>query len=320
MANDIVDLRFFVTVAESGTLAEGARRMDVTASAVSQRLRQLEQRVGVHLVHRSTRHFKLTDEGEQFYRRAVDLLSELDDMIDSLRSRSGEMAGRLHVHGPLGFGRHHLAAAIADFHALHPKLVVSLTLSDVPPVEPTRYDIVVHIGQLHDSSMIAYPIAPNTRFVCASPAYLKRRPLPVRPDDLTAHDCIALRENDEDVTLWRFQKARQKVAVRVTATLSSNDGEVVRDWALRGKGVIMRSEWDVAESLRDGRLVRLLPDWKLPDADIVALIGQRHGTAARVKLFLSTLQARFRPLPPWRTGASEAPTADPVNGRLAVRS
>lgn len=301
MSNDITDLRFFVALTESGSLAEAARRMDVTPSAVSQRLRQLETRLSLHLVHRSTRRFSLTDEGELFNAGAVGLLADLDDLTDTLRARSGEVAGTLHVCGPLGFGRHHLAAAIADFHTLHPRLMVSLSLSDVvPEADANRFDMIVHIGNLTDSSMVAYPIAPNARFVCAAPDYLARHPAPREPQELATHHCIVLRENQEDVTLWRFRKSRNEVSVRVPAILSSNDGDVVRQWALRGKGVIMRSEWDVAENLAAGRLVRVLKDWRLPDADVVALVDRRHGMAARVKLFLSFLQARFKPVPPWR--------------------
>jgi DNA-binding transcriptional LysR family regulator len=301
MSNEITDLRFFVALADGGSLAEAARRMDVTASAVSQRLRQLETRLGLQLVHRSTRRFSLTDEGELFYGGAVSLLAGLDELIDTVQARSGEVAGTLNVCGPLGFGRHHLAGAIADFHTLHPGLMVSLSLSDVVPVaDANRFDLIVHIGHVASSSMVAYPIAPNARFICASPSYLQQHPAPRKPQDMTGHHCIVLRENQEDVTLWRLRKSGKEVAVRVPAILSSNDGEVVRQWALMDKGVIMRSEWDVAESLAAGRLVRVLADWSLPDADVVALVDRRHGMSARVKLFVAFLQARFRPLPPWR--------------------
>ena len=301
MPHDITDLRFFVTITEAGSLAEAARRLDVTPSAVSQRLQHLESRLGVQLAHRSTRRFTLTEEGELFHAGLVGLLGDLDSLVETLHGRSGEVAGTLHVCGPLGFGRHHLAPAIADFHTQHPKLMVSLTLSDVvPAADANRFDMIVHIGSLKDSSMVAYPIAPNARFICASPRYLAQHPAPKEPKDLAAHDCIVLRENHEDVTLWRFKRRRSEVAVRVPAVLSSNDGEVARQWALQGKGVVMRSEWDVAESLVSGRLVRLLPEWSLPDADVVALVASRAGLSARVKLFLSFLQARFTPLPPWR--------------------
>jgi DNA-binding transcriptional LysR family regulator len=307
MPKDATDLRFFVAITEAGSLAEAARRMDVTPSAVSQHLRQMEQRLGVQLVQRSTRHFSLTDEGELFYAGATDLLAQLDQLTDNLRARSGEVAGKLDVCGPLGFGRHYLAPLLAEFHALYPRLQVSLTLADaLPAAEAPRFDLVVHIGHLLDSSLVAYPVAPNARFLCASPDYLARRSAPQKPDELAAHDCIVLRENQEDVTLWRLRRNRGEVAVRVPPALWSNDGEVVKRWALMGKGIMLRSEWDVADDLRAGRLVRVLPEWKLPDADVVALADQRAGLPARVRLFLAFLQQRFQPQPPWRDAGRQA--------------
>lgn len=313
MVNDATDLRFFVTVSEAGSLAEAARRLDVTPSAVSQHLRQLEGRMGVQLVRRSTRRFGLTDEGRLFHAGALDLLARMDQLTESLRSRASEVAGNLNVCGPLGFGRHYLASAVADFHVLHPKLLVSLNLTDVvPAADSNGYDLIVHIGDLPDSSRIAYPIAPNQRFLCAAPEYLARRGVPAKPQDLAAHECLVLRENQEDVTLWRFRRNRSDVSVRVPPALCSNDGDVVRQWALRGQGVMLRSEWDVADAIREGRLVRLLPDWQLPDANVVALLGRRGGTSARVRLFLSFLQARFKPTAPWRVAPGPDATPAPA--------
>lgn len=301
MASDTTDLRFFVTLAESGTLTEAARRMDVTASAISQRLQQLEKRLNVHLIHRSTRRFSLTDEGEMLYAKAVSLLAELDTLIESLRARSGEVGGTLHVWAPLSFGRQYLAPALADFHALHPRLQVSLTLSDLRPApDSERFDLILNIGALPDSNMVAHPIASNRRFLCASPAYVASRGMPQLPADLTEHCCIVLRENEEDVSLWRLRQGGSETAVRVTAGLNSNDGEVTRAWALAGKGIILRSEWAVAENLRTGQLVKVLEDWTISDADIVALIPQSHAVSARVRLFLDLLKGRFQPVPPWR--------------------
>jgi DNA-binding transcriptional LysR family regulator len=301
MPNDATDLRFFVAITQAGSLAEAARRMDVTPSAASQHLRQLEKRLGLHLVHRSTRRFKLTEEGELFYAGAVDVLAQMDQLTDSLRARSGDVAGTLDVCGPLGFGRRYLAAAVADFHSLHPKLLVALTLTDdMSASDAQRHDLTIHIGHLADSSMVAYPIAPNARFMCASPRYLARAKPLLGPDDLAAHQCLVLRENQEDVTLWRLRKARLEVAVRVHPALCSNDGDVVKQWALMGKGVMLRSEWDVADHLRAGRLERVIPEWKLPDADIVALVDERANMSARVRMFLAFLQTRFKPVAPWR--------------------
>jgi DNA-binding transcriptional LysR family regulator len=301
MPHDIYDLRFFVTLTESGSLAEAARRLDVTPSAVSQRLQQLESRLGVQLAHRSTRRFSLTEEGKLLHAGAGDLLQGLEGLIDSLRARSERVTGTLHVCGPLGFGRRYLAQAVSAFHEQHPALTVSLTLSDVVAAADTnRYDLIVHIGQLADSSVVAFPIAPNQRFICASPHYLAERPAPREPKELAGHRCIALRENDEDVTLWRLRKKRSETAVRVRAELSSNDGDVVKQWALAGKGLVLRSEWDVAGNLERGELVRVLADWTAPHADVVALTARRAGLSARARLFLGFLQDRFQPAPPWR--------------------
>lgn len=301
MAADTIDLRFFVILAESGTLTEAARRMGVTASAISQRLQQLEKRLSVHLIHRSTRRFTLTDEGEVFYTKAISLLAELDALVEGLRARSSEVAGTLHVWAPLSFGRHYLAPLLAEFHTRHPKLMVSLTLSDVrPAADAERFDLIVHIGDLPNSSLISYPVALNKRYVCASPEYLASHAPLTLPEDLSRHCCIVLREYEEDVSLWRFHKGGTEVAIRVTPGLNSNDGEVTRAWALAGKGIILRSEWAVAENLRSGQLVSVLDDWKLSDANIVALIPQRHAVSARVRLFLALLKERFQPVPPWR--------------------
>ena len=301
MLNDATDLRFFVAVTEAGSLAEAARRMDVTPSAVSQHLRQLERRLGLHLVHRSTRSFSLTDEGELFYAGALELLTQFDELADRLRTRAGRVAGKLNICGPLGFGRRYLAPVLADFHSVHPGLQVSLTLSDeVPASDAQSFDLVVHIGHLPNSRMVAHPIAPNARFLCASPDYLARRPPPAKPEELAQHDCLVLRENQEDVTLWRLRRNRKEVTVRVPSTLCSNDGEVVKCWALAGKGSMLRSEWDVCDLLREGRLVGVLTDWKPPDADVVALVDHRAGMSARVRAFLAFLQHRFQPRAPWR--------------------
>lgn len=319
MVHDITDLRFFVTITQSGSLAEAARRLDVTPSAVSQRLRHLESKLGMALAHRSTRRFVLTEEGELFRDGVAGVLGDLDRLVDNLRERSGEVAGTLNIGGPPGFGRRHLAPAIADFHAEHPQLKVTLTLGNTLAVADTgRFDMVVHIGSLLDSTMAAYPVAPNNRFICAAPAYLERHAAPAVPQELSSHHCVVLRENDEDVTLWRLHRRRQEAAVRVAAVLSSNDDDVVRQWALAGKGLVVRSEWDVAGLLAAGQLVRVLPEWSLPDADVLVLASPRAAMSRRATLFLSFLQARFQPTPPWRLDLPKGRKANHQETRVSA--
>ncbi|MEP6619410.1 MAG: LysR family transcriptional regulator [bacterium] len=295
------DIYFFSVVARSASLAAAARTLDVTPSAVSQRLRQLEERVGVSLVSRTSRQITLTDEGQLLAERGGAINDELSDLAESLTARGGVVSGHLRVFAPLGFGRRYVAPAVSAFCAAHPDVTIELQLSDrLGRVPESAWDVAVHIGLLHDSSLIAHRLAANARCACASPEFLARHGRPTDPSQLRAFDCIALRENDEDVTLWRFADgAGQPAHVRIEPRLASNDGDVVRAWALESRGIIVRSEWSVMADLRAGRLVRVLGQYSLPSADIVALVASRQGRSARTSHFIRSLRKAMSPAP-WR--------------------
>lgn len=300
------DIRFFMAIAAARSLAAAARALDVTPSAVSQRLQSLEQRLGVQLVSRSARRLTLTDEGELLVLRGGTLLDDATELTEALQARRGTIAGHLKILAPLGFGRRYIAPVVAAFRSRHPEVSVELELSDRPGRAAVRaWDVMIHIGALKDSTLRLLRLAPNERYLCASPAYLKRLGTPARPQDLRSHQCIALRENEEDVTLWRFSRKRaasEPDVVRIEPMLSSNDGEVVKTWALAHHGLIVRSEWDVAEDLAAGRLIRVLPNHRLPSADIVALLNPGcGGRARRTQAFVEQLRAALAP-PPWRSG------------------
>lgn len=297
------DVRFFLAVAEAPSLAAASRALDVSPPAVTQRLRALEERLGVHLVDRAGRHLALTDEGELLAERGRAILASLAELDEAMAARRGQVVGHLRIVAPLGFGRRHVAPVAAVFQASHPEVAIDLTLSDrLGGVPSGTFDLAIHVGGIAQAApgLIARRLAPNDRVVCAAPAYLAARGTPADPADLRAHACIALRENDEDVTLWRFRRDGEEERVRIEPRLSSNDGEVVRGWALAGRGIILRSEWDVAGDLRAGRLVRLLPGHALPDAPVTALLGApRRARAARTRRFLDALAAALDPAP-WR--------------------
>ena len=298
---DSADLRFLLAIQDNGSLVATARALGLTPSAVSQRLQQLEKKLGTRLVDRTARSLRFTHEGSLLCERGAELIRQLDALSDDLHTRQGGLVGTLKVNAPLGFGRRYVAPVVADFQQQHPDVDIELTLSDAPLTEAAeRFDVVVHIGALEVSNLVGYAIAPNARWICASPAFVKRFGLPQTPDDLATLPCIVLRENKEDVSLWHFSKGRTSRSVRVPSKLMCNDGDVIRRWACEGRGVILRSEWDVADDVRAGRLVRLLPGWKAPDANVIALTHARAGLPQRTRHFMQFLQSRFKPQPPWR--------------------
>jgi DNA-binding transcriptional LysR family regulator len=299
------DLYFFAAIQSSPSLAAAARLLNVSAPAVTQRLRALETRLGVHLVYRNSRQLTLTQEGELFAEHGRKIVDSLSDLNEALAHRRGEVTGHLRILAPLGFGRRHIAPLVSEFHAANPRLQMDLILTDRLGRTPANaWDLAIHVGSLQEAtpSLTMRQLATNERFLCASPAYLRTHTPPTEPTGLLSHACIALRENDEDVTLWRFRSksSGEEKSVRVEPTLATNDGEVAKAWALAGRGLLIRSEWDVTEDLRTGRLVRVLKDYELPPAPIVALVGtRRDARVARTRKFLDELTKCFR-RPPWR--------------------
>lgn len=296
------DLRFVAALSRTGSLSAAARALDVTPPALSMRLKKLEAALGVNLVVRNSRGLRFTPEGEQLVHEAQSMLSRVEGLADSLRG--GAFAGSLRVVAPFGFGRVHIAPVMAAFARDYPQVRATLDLAEAPWNGNVDADVVVHIGAIRDSSWIAHLLARNARWVCASPAYLKRCGTPSHPRDLTEHACLCLRENEEDVTLWRYRNrkasSRRWETLRISPALTSNNGEVVRDWAAAGLGIALRSEWDVAPSIKRGELRRLFNDYEFEGADILALVPARRGVSARVSHFVECLKARFQPKTPWR--------------------
>ncbi|MWT74199.1 LysR family transcriptional regulator [Escherichia coli] len=293
------DLIFFRTVASQKTLAAAARALNVSPPSVTQRLRSLEHKIGVTLILRPSRQVSLTDEGSLLLSRADKILSELASLQAALDDRRQLIRGKLRVLAPLGFGNDYIAPLLAEYAHENEQLEVELTLSDDPSwASLHNWDVVIYIGELRDSSMHCIRLASNRRFICASPDYLEKRGTPRTPGELRHHDCIALRENSEDVTLWRFLDESGENPVRIHPKMSCNEGRVVKEWALSGRGIIMRSEWDVLPSVNNGSLVRLLTGYRLPDADIVALtamaLSERN---PRTQIFIELLQSRLMARP-----------------------
>jgi DNA-binding transcriptional LysR family regulator len=298
------DLDFFATVAQSPSLAAAARALNVSSSAVTQRLQDLERRVGAQLIDRSSRGVILTDEGETLALRGTSIRDAVADLGEALSGQGDVVRGCLRVVAPFGFGRAHIAPIVAAFAAQHPSLSVELTLTDRLQRHPmTQWDLAILIGTRRDSRMAIRTLAPNNRVLCAAPAYLERAGAPQAPRDLLDHACLVVRENDEDVTVWSMHSAATGTTrVRITPRLACNDGDVAQSWAHAGQGILLRSEWSVADDLRTGRLVRVLPEYEVPSADVLLLINPQRARMKRSERFVEALLSAFDPIP-WRDGS-----------------
>ena len=294
------DLGFFSTLVYSGSLGAAARELGVTTPAVSKRLAQMEERLGLTLINRTTRRMSLTPEGEVYLEHARRILGDIDDLEHLLWGSRAEPKGLLRVNATLGFGRSRIAPLVSAFVRKHPQIDLQLQLSvSPPPLSDDAYDVCFRFGHPPDSRAIARFIAPNRRIVVAAPTYLKKFGEPRTPADLVKHNCLGIRQGDEAYGLWRFanlrakSKAEASESVKISGNLTTNDGEIAVNWALDGHGILLRAEWDVARYLRSGRLVQLLQNFSTPDADIYAVYAQRHKSSARVKALIDFVAAAF---------------------------
>ncbi|KAB2965680.1 LysR family transcriptional regulator [Zoogloea sp.] len=285
------ELGFFCLLVKQGSLAATARELNLTPPAVSRRLSQLEERLGVRLLNRTTRRISLTSEGEVYFANAQRILSDIDEMERLVSSSRAAPKGLLRVNAPLGFGRSYIGPAISAFTKAYPDVEVQLHLTDRPVSLPDEaIDVSIRFGDLPDSRLIAKKVAANRRLLCASPAYLRVAGLPAYPHELTQHQCIVLRQNESAYGNWRLSRGKQTETVKVHGKLSTNDGEVALNWALEGHGILMRAEWDVAKYLRSGRLVQVLADYDTPPADVYAVYLERLNLSAKVAYFVEHLR------------------------------
>ncbi|BDX03934.1 LysR family transcriptional regulator [Marinomonas pontica] len=285
---------FFITLAKNGSMSATARELNLTPSAVTKRLNNLESRLGVRMVNRTTRRISLTNDGEVYLKYVKDIKAKIEEMEAAVTNRRLTPRGLLRVNAPLGFGRNYIAPILSEFLMENPEVEIQLMLTDRPIVLPDEsVDVCIRFGQPPDSRVIARKIAPNRRLVCASPTYFNRFGKPGTPADLMSHNCIIIKQNQQVASAWRFYKDNHEEVVKVTANMITNDGEIALRWALDGHGIVMRAEWDLAKYIRQGKLDEILTNYETPEADIYAVYMERLNQSAKVTRFLDYLQDSF---------------------------
>ncbi|OSZ67819.1 LysR family transcriptional regulator [Hydrogenophaga sp. IBVHS2] len=315
---DRPDLEMAMAIRLHGSLALAARQLGVTPSAITRRLAALEARLGVRLFQRTTRRVSATAEGEAFCERAAALLQGFAALEGELLERRAEASGPIRLVATLGFGRRWLGPELAAFQTAHPGVQIEVQLSEsLHDLAVEGFDGAIWLWDApgrHAGEWVSRRLAPNQRVLVAAPAYLARRGTPRTPDDLAGHDCLVVRENTgpggQRFDHWRLRRSGDEAPrhVAVEGPLQSNSGELVRDWCLAGHGIMLRSLWDVAPLLASGELVRVLPAWSMPEADILWLAPWRPRTPRRIALLVDHLVRSFKGQP-WKPLAAPTPVS-----------
>jgi len=290
------DLRLFCMVAHRASFIAAAHEMGLSPAHVSKRIAMLEAGLGARLFHRTTRRVSVTVDGESALAWAQKILDDVDNMLEAVGGPSragGEPRGLLRIATSLRLGRRHVAPVLALLRQQHPALEIWLELLDRRvDLIGENFDLDIRVGEVHEPHLIATRLGSGSRVLCAAPAYLARRGVPRQPSELAGHDCLLHRERDQAFGVWRLQGPDGAQTVKVGGPMASNHTDVARQWAHDGYGIIMASTWDVADSLRAGQLVRVLPDWQQP-ADVWAVTSARTSASARMRACIGFLKDRL---------------------------
>jgi DNA-binding transcriptional LysR family regulator len=289
----LTSLRAFTRVVQHGSFAAAARELRLSRSAVSKYVIELEQSLGAELLVRTTRSARATANGQAYYERCLAILADLEEADRAVAQLQSEPRGILRVNAPMSFGTLRLSRAVADFMGLYPKLQIQLVLNDelVDPVEE-GFDVTLRIADPPSSTLVARSIMPAPRVICAAPAYLAQRGEPRQPHDLRDHDCLSygyLASGHH----WKLTGPDGEHAIQVPFTLCSNNGEVLRDAVVQGRGIALLPTFIVGADLDAGRLRRVLVDYAAPEISVYAIYPPTRHLSVKVRVFVDFLIERF---------------------------
>lgn len=301
MQDKFEDLRTFVAVVQSRSFASAARRLGVVKSAVSRRVQELEERLGAHLINRSTRTLSLTDTGRAFYDRATALLSGLEEAEGIAASGASDASGHLRILGPASFGRQHLAPIVCGFLESHERVTIELSLNEeFVDLVAEGFDMAVRIGELRDSNLSARRLGSVRRVACASPSYIKRYGAPKTPQDLTHHHGISYSNVDEKL-YWRFidPRTKKEQVVEVHSRLRVNNGDALCAAAMSGCGICVLPTFIIHKAVLSGELVPVMLPYEKVPTSLHAVFPSRNHMPAKVRAFVEFLAARCGPEAQW---------------------
>ena len=300
------EIQVFVHIVNAATMTAAAARLGVATSAVSRRLSELEEQLGVELFHRTTRRLVLTESGQAFYSRCLQILADLEEAVHAVSQAHHELSGRLRVAAPLTFGLMHLGPAIIEFQKQHPQLNVDIDFNDRQvDLIHDGFDVGIRIASLKDSSLIARKIAKVSTVVCASPDYLKQRGRPTKPEELTHHSCLTYGHLDHP-SHWLFVNKRgNEHIVNVNCTMQANNGIFLNNAAIAGLGVVRLPTFIAYDAIAKGDLIPILQDYSVANVNAYAVYPQTRHLSQRVRRFIDFLVERFSGNPYWEPAKPE---------------
>ncbi|MDN3702628.1 LysR family transcriptional regulator [Vibrio artabrorum] len=296
------DMTMFVGIVKHHGLAAAGRELGLSPATMTTRLQALEERYGVKLLNRSTRHVSLTDSGELYYKACLEILENVSEAENLIQNGVREVKGPLKIAAPKDIGKQYILPILSEFCQQYPDVIPYLYLNDrLSNIAESGMDIVLRYGELVDSSLISRRLSPSRRVLCASPEYLVKHGTPIKPQDLVDHACLAMLRSNEELKTWHFQDHDMKKAVTVVPKRFSDDGEVIRYWALQGEGIALKSVLDVQGDINNRRLVTLLNGYmknfntstSVSSADLNVVYISKKYQPKRIRLFLDFLFERF---------------------------
>ncbi|MGF1793722.1 LysR family transcriptional regulator [Photobacterium profundum] len=296
------DMAMFVSIVKHQGLAAAGRDLGLSPATMTARLQALEERYGVKLLNRSTRHVSLTDSGELYHKACIEILDNVSEAENLIQNGVKEVKGSLKIVAPKDIGKQYILPMLSEFCKQYPDVVPYLYLDDhISNIAESGMDIVIRYGELADSSLISRRLSPSRRVLCASPEYLSKHGTPLKPQDLVNHDCLAMLRSNEELKTWHFQEQDKKNAITVVPKRFSDDGEVIRYWALDGVGIALKSVLDVQADINNLRLVTVLNGYmknfntsmSVSSADLNVVYISKKYQPKRIRLFLDFLFERF---------------------------
>jgi len=297
------DMEMFVSIVKHQGLAAAGRDLGLSPAAMTARLQSLEERYGVKLLNRSTRHVSMTDSGQLYYQASMEILDNVRETENLILNGVKEVKGALKIVAPKDIGKQYILPIVNEFAEIYPDVVPYLYLEDqLSNIAESGMDIVIRYGELADSSLISRRLSPSWRVLCASPEYLAKNGTPKTPQDLVNHDCLVMLRSSEELKTWHFQEQDNKSAVTLVPKRFSDDGEVIRRWALEGAGIALKSVLDVQADIHHARLVTVLDGYmknfntstSVSSSDLNVVYLSKQYQPKRVRLFLDFLFERFK--------------------------